>query len=283
MDNLCKLVNAVDKGFSVEVNNSKAMIEFDKIQSKYCTSEDEEATCYSYEAIISSYFIKLLNNFKICNGEDNLENDKLAQYTILWLFHKLNKNSQNGISNLNDFRNTYIKENKDIIKIINDDKVYNNCKDVINKKIYSMPIGVKEMSRLYEALKFLCKFYTGCNEKETNYTSCSQDAQDFAKHFEGLNQDSNITGNSSYREILYNLFNDYDHLKTDCAEKCTDCKDIPTLSEVKAPPSSSIAKTLIPVLLTFAIPVFLGIAYKYSLFGFHKRVQRKHLRERLKK
>ncbi|SCL84051.1 Plasmodium variant antigen protein Cir/Yir/Bir, putative, partial [Plasmodium chabaudi adami] len=46
---------------------------------------------------------------------------------------------------------------------------------------------------------------------------------------------------------------------------------------------SSIASKLIPALLIFAIPLFLGIAYKYSLFGFDKRVQRQNLREKLKK
>ncbi|ETB59961.1 hypothetical protein YYC_03311 [Plasmodium yoelii 17X] len=47
--------------------------------------------------------------------------------------------------------------------------------------------------------------------------------------------------------------------------------------------SSSIVSKLIPVLLIFgAIPIFLGISYKYSLFGFRKRSQ-KHLREKLKK
>ncbi|SCL94317.1 Plasmodium variant antigen protein Cir/Yir/Bir, putative, partial [Plasmodium chabaudi adami] len=54
------------------------------------------------------------------------------------------------------------------------------------------------------------------------------------------------------------------------------------LSEYK-PSSSSVASKLIPALLVFAIPIFLGIAYKYSLFGFDKRLHRQYLREKLKK
>ncbi|ETB60850.1 hypothetical protein YYC_02133 [Plasmodium yoelii 17X] len=45
-----------------------------------------------------------------------------------------------------------------------------------------------------------------------------------------------------------------------------------------------IANKLIIVLSTLvAIPIFLGISYKYSLFGFRKRDQKQHLREKLKK
>ncbi|SCL84343.1 Plasmodium variant antigen protein Cir/Yir/Bir, putative, partial [Plasmodium chabaudi adami] len=76
------------------------------------------------------------------------------------------------------------------------------------------------------------------------------------------------------------------------------CSDIPTLIYIKVPKSSaqdqaesfgvtssssSIAKTLIPALLIFAIPIFLGVAYKYSLFGFDKQLKRIHSRENLKK
>ncbi|CAD2105454.1 PIR protein CIR protein [Plasmodium vinckei petteri] len=47
--------------------------------------------------------------------------------------------------------------------------------------------------------------------------------------------------------------------------------------------SSSISTTLIPALSVFSvIPVFLGIAYKYSLFGVDKLFQRQYLRTKLK-
>ncbi|SCL84244.1 Plasmodium variant antigen protein Cir/Yir/Bir, putative, partial [Plasmodium chabaudi adami] len=55
------------------------------------------------------------------------------------------------------------------------------------------------------------------------------------------------------------------------------------LNPEATPSSSSIASKLIPALLIFAIPLFLGIAYKYSLFGFDKRLQRQYIREKLKK
>ncbi|WBY54605.1 PIR protein [Plasmodium yoelii yoelii] len=49
-------------------------------------------------------------------------------------------------------------------------------------------------------------------------------------------------------------------------------------------PSSSILNKLISIPFIFvATLILLGIAYKYSLFGFRKRSQKQHLREKLKK
>ncbi|EUD72650.1 hypothetical protein YYG_01648 [Plasmodium vinckei petteri] len=53
-------------------------------------------------------------------------------------------------------------------------------------------------------------------------------------------------------------------------------------SEVTSP-NSSITNTLIPVLsIFFVMPFFLGLAYKYSLFVFNKRLQRQYLRKKYK-
>ncbi|SCL83482.1 Plasmodium variant antigen protein Cir/Yir/Bir, putative, partial [Plasmodium chabaudi chabaudi] len=112
-----------------------------------------------------------------------------------------------------------------------------------------------------------------------------------------LNDDSNNTEGSSHRKILTVLSTDYDIFK----KKCNDdgYNDIPFLPPIKTTKkyiessiqfsevilsSSPIASKLIPVLsIFFAIPIFFGIAYKYSLFGFDKRLQRQYLREKIKK
>ncbi|SCL99570.1 CIR protein [Plasmodium chabaudi adami] len=278
-ENLCKVVNLIDKSITVNGNNLKTNIEFDNIKDQYCDAENEGGQCFSYEVLVSSIFIKLLKNFMNLNG---LENVKHTQYAILWFCHKLNKNPQNGITTLKEFYNKYIKAIEEYAKGLKDGETYNSCLDIINKKPYSMSIDIKEMARLYEALKTLCKLYTECDEKKEKYTSCSRDAQEFANEFNKLNGDNRITGNILYREILFSLFNDYNDFKNGCVKKCSGCNNIPTLSEIKTPPSSSIASKLIPVLLTCSIPFFLGIAYKYSLFGFDKRLQGKHLRAKLK-
>ncbi|SCL89867.1 CIR protein [Plasmodium chabaudi chabaudi] len=277
-ENLCKLINSIDKSITVSVNKSKAHIEFDNIQNQYCTGDNGDGECFPYGAVISSFFIKMLE----CMNDKDLNKKKSCEYVILSLFYKLNQKKENEINNLNDFQKKYVKDNENFIDKINGDGSYNRCLDIINKKPYLMSIDIKEMTKLYGPLKSLCKLYTECDEKKEKYTSCSRDAQEFANEFNKLNGDNRITGNILYREILFSLFNDYNDFKNGCVKKCSGCNNIPTLSEIKTPPSSSIASKLIPVLLTCSISFFLGIAYKYSLFGFDKRLQGKHLRAKLK-
>ncbi|VTZ68997.1 CIR protein [Plasmodium chabaudi chabaudi] len=281
MDNLCEAIDQIDEKITLDTNGSKQLFHYNTGSYPYCINgEGGTQECFSYEVIVSSLFIKMVNHFM--KGDD-LKNNKLAEYAILWLCYKLNKKKENEISNLNDFHNKYIKGNENHIDKINGAGSYNSYKNIINNKKYLNTIDIKEMSKFYVPLKSLCKLYTEYSKKKKNYTTCSQDAQDFAKHFEDLNQDSSITENISYREILSSLSIDYDDFKNECAKNCSYCNDIPTLSEIKTPPSSSIASKLIPVLLTCSISFFLGIAYKYSLFGFDKRRQRQYLRENLKK
>ncbi|SCL90430.1 CIR protein [Plasmodium chabaudi chabaudi] len=295
LEKSCELIIGVDQILVVKPNNSG--IDSDNFPSfnNFCPFTDggNDQKCSSYAELISSTFITLLQYLKTVNyGKENLGNEKFVQYCILWLCYKLNQQTENGISNLNDFQNNYINGIEEhIVKSASADG-YNIYKNFIDKKHDSTSIDIKEMSKLYEALKILCNMYTECNKKSKNYTNCLQDAKNFAKNFENLNQDYSITGNSSYREILSSLSTDYNNFKSNCGGKCN-CNDIPTLSKIKTPQNpvqiseatssnSSIASKLIPGLLTFAIPIFLGVAYKYSLFGFGKRSQKQYLREKLK-
>ncbi|SCL84429.1 Plasmodium variant antigen protein Cir/Yir/Bir, putative [Plasmodium chabaudi chabaudi] len=290
IEDVCEAINKFDKKISMKVDNSMAVIEFDNIQNEYCIDENGQDKCLFYEVFVNSYFIKLLNYFM----KVDLKHNKNAEYAILWLCHKLYKNSKNGISNLNDFHSNYVKGNEKYIEKISGTEAYNSCKDIINKKIYLKTIDIKEMSKIYEVLKSLCKLYTECDEKKPKYTNCFQDAQDFVKKFENLNQDSSITGNNSYIEILSSLSTDYNNFKSYCGGKCNCCNEIPTLSEIKTSQSSVhgskatsssslIGSKLIPVLSIFAISIFLGIAYKYSLFRFDKRLHGQCLRGKIKK
>eukprot|EP00364_Plasmodium_chabaudi_P000838 XP_016653693.1 CIR protein [Plasmodium chabaudi chabaudi] len=289
----CEFINTIDVLLDVKWDGSKISFKYNSSLDNYCSmmGDEKQEDCNNYEEMISSAFLTLLHHFKSVNaGDENLEDDKLAQYALLWLCYEINKNKNNEISNLNDFHNKYIKNIEKYIMKIPNLGAYNSYKGIIDKQQNSMPIGVKEMFKLYEALKILCDMYTECDKKKQNYINCLQDANDFAKHFEELNQDSSITGNNSYREILSSLLTNYNNFKSDCNKKCSKCSDIPTLTNIKAPQSfehasssSSIASTLIPVLLAFTIPFFLGVAYKYSLFGFDKRLQRQYIREKVKK
>ncbi|SCL90961.1 CIR protein [Plasmodium chabaudi chabaudi] len=288
----CEVINKIDTQLSVNPDDSTLNSEDFPTLINYCplVNNDTKHKCNNYEALVSSAFITLLVRFISSNDDEHLDRDKFAEYAILWLCYQLNQKTVNRIDNLNDYYNTYIKGIEKYSNKLEDVETYNSCKDIINKKQYLMNMDINKMSRLYEALKILCDMYTECNIKKQNYTGCSKDAQDFVKEFQKLNDDFSIIGNNSYREILSSLSTNYNNFKSDCAKNCSSCNNLPTLSPIKTPQSfehasssSSIISTLIPVLLAFGIPIFLGIAYKYSLFGFDKRFHRQYLRERLKK
>ncbi|KEG00575.1 hypothetical protein YYE_04404 [Plasmodium vinckei vinckei] len=209
---------------------------------KYCGYNNYSlyGNCLSYLEKASSGVINLLENLM----KYGLDYDKLAEYAILFLTYKLKQNSDYKSTKLNDFYTNRIEKNKYYNMKINGDGSPTYKEIMYRKKDLMNIIGIPKFNDLFK-----------------------------------LNNDSNINGNTSYREILYTLSNDYDNFKSYCAENCKDCNDLPTLPKIKTPSS-----TLIPVLSTFpVIPAFLGIAYKYSLFGIDKLFQRQYLRKKLKK
>ncbi|CAD2108002.1 CIR protein PIR protein [Plasmodium vinckei petteri] len=224
--------------------------------TRYCPHYKDEqgyGMCFSYLEMARSGVINLLDNLK----NYNLEYDKLAEYVILFLSYKLKQHSQHKSTNLNIVYTKDIETNKNYNNKIKDNGP--TYKEIIDQKKDLMNMNINEISKFNVLFSILCKLYTECDKKKS-YTNCSNDARDFAKNFENLNEDSNINGNTSYRKLLSTLSNDYDNFKIYCAEKCNGCNDLPTLPEIKTPPSK-----LIPVLSTFSvIPVFLGIAYKVN-------------------
>ncbi|CAD2096492.1 PIR protein CIR protein [Plasmodium vinckei brucechwatti] len=222
--------------------------------------------CHDYFEMASSGVIHVLKTLK---DKYNLEDDKLAEYAILFLSYKLNKYTRNKFANLNDFYTEYIETNNDYNQKIKDSDSL-TYKDIINKKKDLM--NIKEISNFDYPFNILLFLYNETNKNSLDCTKHSDYAKKFADEFEKLNKDSNNIGRSSYNKMLYRLSDDYNNLKN----KCT---DFPPLPKIKTPPSK-----LIPALSAFSvIPVFFGIAYKYSLFGVDKLFQRQYLRKKLKK
>ncbi|SCL95197.1 Plasmodium variant antigen protein Cir/Yir/Bir, putative, partial [Plasmodium chabaudi adami] len=286
MNYLCTLFKGIDEKISVNLNNSEFNSDQFSSLNNFCPFLDDgkQQKCNNYEEIVISAFITFLALFKSNDAEvDAVEDDKLAEYAILWLCYKLNQNAKNKFLNINEIYNNYIKSIEKYINGLDGVETFNSCMDIINKKQYLMSMDIKIASNIYKAFEKLCKLYTECNEKNNDYPSCSKDASEFVENFEKLNGNSDITGNNSYSQILYTLSTDYNNFKNVWAKKCIQCTDLPTLPKIKMPPGLSIASKLITALSIFAIPVFLGIAYKYSLFGFDKRLKRIHSREKLKK
>ncbi|CAD2102333.1 CIR protein PIR protein [Plasmodium vinckei petteri] len=222
--------------------------------AQYCpyNSTFESGFCMNYLYKASSGVINLLDNLK----KYNLEYDKLAEYAILFLSYKLKQHSQYKSTNLNTVYTKDIEINKYYNNKIKDNGP--TYKEIIDKKKNLM--NTNEISKFNDTFSILVLLYNEIKKNNRDCTKCLQKANDFAKNFENLNEDSNINGNTSYSKLLSTLSNDYDNFKIYFAEKCSGCKDIPTLPKVKTPPSK-----LIPALSTFSvIPVFLGIAYKVN-------------------
>ncbi|KEG00589.1 hypothetical protein YYE_04418 [Plasmodium vinckei vinckei] len=116
--------------------------------------------------------------------------------------------------------------------------------------------------------------YDDCNKSTLDCNNCSEKAKTFANQFEELIKDPKNIENSSYSQMIYTLSDDYNNLKN--IYDSNNCTNFPSITNIKPPLTK-----LIPVLSTFpVIPAFLGIAYKYSLFGIDKLFQRQYLRKK---
>ncbi|VEV55118.1 PIR protein CIR protein [Plasmodium vinckei vinckei] len=239
----------------------------------------------------SSSVIYLLKHLK---DKYELEYDKLAEYAILWLSYKLNKKEKNKLTDLNEFYTEYIETNNYYNNKIKgeDSPTY---KEIINKKKDLM--NIKEISKFNAPFYILFYLYYAIHDEFWLDSVYLEMAKNFVNQFKELSNDSNNIEYSSYNKLLSTLSNDYDNLKNICNHgRCTNFPSLPkiepkkkseqVLAQISEPTSSSssILNTVIPGLSTFSvIPVFLGVAYKYSLFGIDKLFQRQYLRKNLKK
>ncbi|SCL94006.1 CIR protein [Plasmodium chabaudi chabaudi] len=259
---------------------------------QYCNYKNNSVTydCNDYFQLTSCGFIYLLKTLK-----DNykLEDDKLAEYVILWLSYKLSRIRQHNFANLNEFYTKYIVNNECYNEKIKDGDT-TTYKDIIDKKKNLMDIKeISKFSSLFSILSYLYYLFHGeCLDCEKIWKL----AKNFADILEELNEDSNNKEKSLHTQILSTLLDDYNNLINKYGNKCSIFQSFPELTPKNkhvesslqtsegASSSSSMLNTVIPVLSTFSvISLFLGVAYKYSLFGFGKRSQKQYLREKRKK
>ncbi|KEG00166.1 hypothetical protein YYE_04986 [Plasmodium vinckei vinckei] len=248
----------------------------------YCHYENDsgKGNCCDYFQMTSSGVIYLLKNLK---EKCNLDYDKLAEYAILWLIYKLNIKENNTVIK-NDFYDKYIETNKDYNKKIKDDNL--TYKGIINRKKDLMDMNINEIFKLEAPFNILYYLYYVIRVDDCNCTNDSNYANKFVQNFEALNNDSNNIKDSPFSQILSTLSNDYKNFIKIYHNKDKSC-DFPPLLDLNPkkisveksgkdgeqislqPPegtssSSSILNTIIPGLSTFAIPAFLGIAYKVN-------------------
>ncbi|EAA22168.1 uncharacterized protein PY17X_0952101 [Plasmodium yoelii] len=256
---------------------------------------------------ISAGCLYLLDEFiKDCNVVSSPAKNSInmVDYILIWLSYMLNlKESEKD--NTTCFYSTYIYYCDKYKTKINGFTDYDDYKDLIDKKnVFGMDSN--DVSKFYEAFKLLCEMYTEFDENASNCTKCSEKANEFVKIHKELN-DSNNTKYIGYCQAFSTLSNDYNNLKNkykgdtplpeintketdaECSEQ-TSKKNYVTgseqsygeFSEVTLSELSLVSKLFIVLSIFGAIPIFLGIAYKYSLFGFRKRFQKQKLREKLK-
>ncbi|SCL86884.1 Plasmodium variant antigen protein Cir/Yir/Bir, putative, partial [Plasmodium chabaudi chabaudi] len=236
---------------------------------EYCHYGNNLGTynCNDYFQLTICSVIHLLKNYK----KYKLEDGKLAEYVILWLSYKLNTVKDKCATNLNDFYTNHIEKNNDYNKNIKNDDT-TTYKDIIDKIKDLM--NIKEISKFNDPFSILIYLYNVFHDKRLNCQQYSGKAKEFVKNFETLNNDSKNIENSLYTQILSTLSNDYKNLKN----KCPDFQSLPDIKAAQfsgqdnaeslvnisegTSSSSSTLNTVIPVLSTFAIPVFLVVSYK---------------------
>ncbi|SCL92475.1 Plasmodium variant antigen protein Cir/Yir/Bir, putative, partial [Plasmodium chabaudi adami] len=229
---------------------------------KYCNYKNTSGTykCNDYIEMTSCSVIYLLKTLK---EKCKLEDDKLAEYVILWLSYKLNRHSPCSATNLNDFYTNHIEKNEYYNKKIKDDDT-TTYKDIIDKKKDLMDIKeISKFSSLFSILSYLYYLFHGeCLDCEKNWEL----ATNFAEIFEDLIKDPNNIKGSLYTQILSTLSDDYNNLINKYGNKCSISQSISQLTPQNKPvesslqtsegtsSSSSILNTSIPGLSIFAIP-----------------------------
>ncbi|CDS44265.1 PIR protein [Plasmodium yoelii] len=244
---------------------------------------------------INAGFFYLLNQFFGSSGSSYSaqNNINVVDYIILWLSYMLNlKKSEQNMSNIQYFYSTTINNDR-YKKSIPGVTEYKSYKDLIDEKKELMDISNEKMSKIYVLFKILCNMYTDFDKNNPDCNKHSVKAKEFVEEYKKLKEDYNITEDGPYYKLLSTLLNDYNNLKN----KCSNIPPIPgittNISEQRSVQSfgqnsedissSSIANNLLIVLSIFgAIAFFLGISYKYSLFGFRKQFQKQKLREKIK-
>ncbi|CXH20110.1 BIR protein [Plasmodium berghei] len=268
---LCDIIKAIDNfSNNPEIQGGRNSIGYSKY---YCPNNN----CDTDVKKVISTFITLVT---LLNGADNYENleiDKMVEYAILWLSYKLNQKIQNGTTKLYDFYTEHIKTNSKYEEKIPTNSGYKINQSVIENKIKSMNMNIKDISNFYDPFKSLCNMYIEVDASNRCMT-CLKNAGAFFEKCEKLKNTLDITKGSSYSQLWYSLSNDYDKFKD--KYNSVKCSDIPSL--VACPPSPVTKNTLISTaIIFFAASILLGVYYKHSLFGFRRKVQ-KNLRKKLK-
>ncbi|ETB59313.1 hypothetical protein YYC_02832 [Plasmodium yoelii 17X] len=165
---VCESINSIDKYFDDDPNNSGEN-SYGDLLNTYCPNNN----CSSDEDKIISGFIMLINTLEI------LESDKIVEYASLWLSYKLNQKKENGIIKLYDFYTNRIGTNNFYMDKISNYSYNHINKDIIDSKIRSIDIDIKDISNFYDAFKSLCNMYIEVDAENYQCNKCLENAGEF--------------------------------------------------------------------------------------------------------
>ncbi|CDS44225.1 YIR protein [Plasmodium yoelii] len=244
-----------------------------------CNGELDQITI-GFLWLLEQYFTK----YPI-KGDNKYNTEPFFRYIILWLSYKLNKNTDHKTTKINDFYNQHVKNSGKYSNFTNASSTFTSLEDFIHKEKDLLNINIKDLSKFYDASKLICSMYSNL-ETNTNVDTLSNDATNFVIKYKELNNKYN-NEDTERSKILSALSTDYDNIKNICKNTQSlpeITADIYALKSGDTSSSLSIGNRLFTVLSIFgAIAFFLGMSYKYSLFGFRKNFQKQKLREKIKK
>ncbi|CDU16384.1 PIR protein [Plasmodium yoelii] len=261
---------------------------------QYCPEKDSgENKCNNNLDKITAGFLWLLEQcYSTLTSKDYIENNTNAffLYIISWFSYKLKQIKGGEFTTINELYNKNVKDSGKYTKFIREAYTIGELKGFMDKRNDLLNINIEDLSKFYDAFKLICSMH-GNVSTNTIGDTLSDNANSFIDTYIELNNNHNVEG-IARNKILPVLSTDYDNLKNACTKKGANCKDLSFLPEITTKFSaqisgdtsdSSIGNRLFTVLSIFgAIAFFLGISYKYSLFGFRKQFQKQKLREKIK-
>ncbi|SBW38204.1 BIR protein [Plasmodium berghei] len=309
-DDLCSNFNILR--MYLPDGSGKTALDFYGNQSfkNYCPS----ANCNTELEKITIGFLWLLEQYYSMSKNKSHDINSINAFfihMISWFSYKLKQNSEHSFTKINDFYTSYVKSNDKYEKFISESSKFTELNEELNTKSDLLNINIEDLSKFYDASKLICSMYG--NVAMNKHENLPDNAFNFVNKYAELNN-HNIE-DTSYSKILSVLSTDYNNLKN----KCSNIQSLPDIkttqitiknpvkssttnslqnseqtsaqssgqifaqtSEV-APSNSSIGNKLLTVLSIFGVTsFFLGISYKYLLFGRRKRAQKQYLREKIK-
>ncbi|SCL86009.1 CIR protein, partial [Plasmodium chabaudi chabaudi] len=296
----------MSKGVCDAIKFAEENVVFDSQSESYSFKDDILKTycpnkiCDTNEKTLGSAFMSLLKNFEsVDDYEDNLKNDKLSQYAILWFNSKIRGTAEMEA------------EIKNIYEILTENDWINEYRQYTDKNEDIMKFHFLYLKKFYKFLKGICETITNCSGPSKT-EECIKSAKKCNEFYRAciLSAPWEEICNP-YCNLLSNLKKDYDKIREkyktkelpeltlpegvkSCESLCNGKQQwkveklkneelkTSTLTKVSLPVPSVTPTSInnanklpyiaVPLIL---IPIILGISYKYLTHGRRKKLNAK--------